>query len=214
MDEKTSLREFGIQCEDQEAFSAAVIALKAHLEKDPTDCYAWMVLGDSYKVLSRFGDARSAMDQALIHASDERRWMVMTRRAGVEEKSGHHEECEAWYERAFAEPDFSESRWPHVLRGANLLRLERFADAERLFRNATELASEYDEGDKDEAWHMLGVSLLAQERLEEAASAFQRALDVNPESEVTRKQLEGLKQVEIARKMIANDSLPRVDRLV
>ncbi|MBC7855021.1 MAG: tetratricopeptide repeat protein [Pirellulaceae bacterium] len=214
MDEKISLRDFGIKCEDEEAFSAAVIALRALLKGDPTDSFAWMTLGNAYKVLSRFGDARSAMDQALIHASDERRWMVMTRRAAVEEKSGHHEECEAWYERAFAEPDFSESRWPHVLRGANLLRLERFADAERLFRNATELASEYDEDDNNEAWHMLGVSLLAQERLEEAAEAFQRALEVNPESDISRKQLDGLKQVEVVRKMIADDSLPKVDRLV
>ena len=214
MDSEQTLREFGIQCEDQEAFSAAVIALRAHLEGDPTDSFAWMTLGNAYKVLSRFGDARSAMDQALLHASDERRWMVMTRRASLEEKSGHHEGCETWYERAFAEPDFSESRWPHVLRGANLLRLERFADAERLFRNATELDSEYDGDDLDEAWHMLGVSLLAQERLEEAAEAFRRALDVNPESEISRKQLEGLKQVEVARKMIAEAPLPRVNRLV
>ena len=79
MDEEISLREFGIKCEEQEAYSAAVIALKAHLEGDPTDSFAWMTLGNAYKVLSRFGDARSAMDQALLHASDERRWMVMTR---------------------------------------------------------------------------------------------------------------------------------------
>jgi cytochrome c-type biogenesis protein CcmH/NrfG len=81
MDEKINLREFGIQCEDQEAFSAAVVALRAHLEGDPTDSFAWMILGDAYKVLSRFGDARSAMDQALIYASPNRRWMVMIRRA-------------------------------------------------------------------------------------------------------------------------------------
>jgi tetratricopeptide (TPR) repeat protein len=95
-----------------------------------------------------------------------------------------------------------------------LLRLEQFADAERLFRNATELDSEYDEDDLDEAWHMLGVSLLAQERLEEAAEAFQRALEVNPQYELSRIQLEGLKQVEVVRKMIADDSSPKVDSLV
>ena len=214
MDSERTLREFGIKCEDQEAFSAAVIALRAHLEGDPTDSFAWMTLGDAYKVLSRFDDARSAMDQALIHASDKRRWMVMTRRAWVEEKSGHHEECEAWCERAFAQPDFSESRWPHVLRGGNLLRLERFADAERLFRNATELDSEDDGDDLNEAWHMLGVSLLAQERMEEAAEAFQRALELDPQAEISRTQLEGLKQVEVARQMIVEALLPKVDRLV
>jgi Flp pilus assembly protein TadD len=214
MDEKITLRQFGIRCEDQEAFSAAVIALKAHLEIEPTDSFAWMILGDAYKVLSRFGDARSAMDQALLHVADKRRWMVMTRRASLEEKAGHHEECEVWYERAFAEPDFSEARWPHVLRGANLLRLERFVDAERHLRNATERETEDDGDDKHEAWHMLGVSLLAQERVEEATEALQQALVINPEFEMSRKQLEGLKQVEVARRMIAEAQLPKVDRHV
>lgn len=214
MENELSLREFGIQCEDQEAFSAAVIALRAHLEGDPTDCFAWMTLGNAYKVLGQFGNARAALEQALINAPDERRWVVMTARARVEKKSGHHKECEAWYERAFAESDFSEARWPHVLRGANLLRLERFAEAEGSFRKATELSSEVDDDALDEAWHMLGVSLLAQERLEEAAEAFQRALEVNPQSEISRKQLEGLKQVEVAHKMIADAPTPKVDKLV
>jgi tetratricopeptide (TPR) repeat protein len=214
MDEKMSPREFGIKCEDQEAFSAAVIALRAHLEDDPTDSFAWMILGDAYKVLSRFGEARAAMDQALLHVADKRRWMVMTRRASLEEKAGNHEVCEVWYERAFAEPDFSVSRWPHVLRGANLIRLERFADAERILRHATMLATEDDGDDLHEAWHMLSVSLLAQERFEEAAEALQQALVVNPEFEMSRKQLEGLKQVAIARSMIAGAQFPKVDRLV
>lgn len=214
MDEKISLREFGIKCEDQEAFSAAVIALKAHLENDPTDYYAGMILADSYKVLSQFNNARAALEQALVHAPDHLHWTLIIRRARLEQKSGHHDDSEVWYARAFAAPDFSVERWPHVMRGTNLLRLERFAEAEGCFRRATEVVCEAGEDTLDEAWHNLAVSLLAQERLEEAAEALQQALKVNPESEVSRKQLEGLKQVEIARKMIADDSLPKVDRLV
>ena len=92
--------------------------------------------------------------------------------------------------------------------------LERFAEAEKCFRNAIEIVGEIGIDTRDEAWHMLGVSLLAQERLDEAAEAFQRALEVNPESGISRKQLEGLKQVEVARKMIADKLIPKVDRVV
>lgn len=214
MDEEISLREFGIKCEEQEAFSAAVIALKAHLESDPTDSFAWLTLGDAFKVLSRFKDARAAMDHALTHAPNSRRWIIMTRRAVLEEKSGHHEETEVWYERAFAEPDFSTSRWPHTLRGGNLILLERFVEAERHLRRATKLDSIDDEDDLDEAWHMLGVSLLGQERLDEAAEAFRQALVVNPEFEMSRIQLEGLKQVAVARQMIVELPPPKIDKLV
>lgn len=213
MDEKISLCEFGIKCEKQGAYSAAIVALKAHLESQPTDSAAWMVLADTYGVLHQFESARAAFDQSLQGVSDHNRWIVLMRRAILEEQSGMHSLAEYWYKRGFAEPDFLTERWPHVCRGRNLFFLERFAEAEQHLRIATEIPG--NEGDDlDEAWHMLGVSLLSQGRLEEATEAFQGALEVNPESDISRKLLEGLKQVEVARKMIADDSLPKVDRLV
>ena len=123
MDEKISLREFGIQCEKQGAYSAAILALKAHLENQPSDSSAWMVLADTYGVLRQYENARAAFDQSLQGVSDYNRWIVLIRRAILEEQSGMHSLAEYWYKRGFAEPDFLTERfrrWPETLRPVTL----------------------------------------------------------------------------------------------
>jgi Flp pilus assembly protein TadD len=69
-------------------------------------------------------------------------------------------------------------------RGLDLMRKERWADAEQAFRRVIDLADV-----APQPWGNLGGCLIMQERYDEAEEAFKRALEIEPDYDLARENL-------------------------
>ena len=67
--------------------------------------------------------------------------------------------------------------------------------AEQRLREALECDGDETKDEKDEAYLNLGVVLLAQERYEEAAQCYQRAIEIDPEYRLAKWLLRDVKKI-------------------
>jgi tetratricopeptide (TPR) repeat protein len=71
---------------------------------------------------------------------------------------------------------------------------EHFEEAEALLKRVEELSPRLGQGDQREAaWNALGDLYLAWDRPEDAAAAFEQALESNPNSKRAQERLDGLR---------------------
>ena len=185
-----------IEAEGQGRYVAAIILLEQCLQLDCVDGYGWLVLSDAYKAIGRFSACARALESALEYAPDSERWIVENRMAMLAAQQGRYEQAEQWFHRACAADGAKDLRWPLILRGANLIDLERYAVAQDVLRQAIRIEGQSDE--LDEAYHTLGVALMGQGLYDAAKEEFKRALGIKPDSAQTQLALKSLEGVEDA----------------
>jgi tetratricopeptide (TPR) repeat protein len=173
--------------------------LEQCLRFDPLDGYAWLVLSDAYKAIMKYGDCVNALDRALEHAPESRRWYVEFRMASVLVEQGRLQDAEQWFASACTADEANRHRWTFILRASNLLHLGEYARAENLLRQAVLIEGDTDELDElDEAHHTLGQALMLQGKYEAAEEEFKRAAALEPSSAPTQMALKALQGVDRA----------------
>lgn len=203
MNQRVSLAD--LRCRAFEAIEAdryvvGTILLERFLQSDPDDGYGWFMLSDAYRATGHLKQSKQAMLTSLEHSSAQQQWLVFTRLAIIAKEMGDHAVAEDWFSRASEGSSFFKFRWPSVLRANNLIKLERFSEAEAVLRTALEISDESD--DLDETWNQLGVALLGQRKYDAARSAFQKAVECDPQQTGSKAALVYLAGIEDAEQIL------------
>jgi tetratricopeptide (TPR) repeat protein len=101
---------------------------------------------------------------------------------------GDYKSAAAWYRQAIEAVPREASG--HIYLGGVLAKSGRLKEAEAAHRAATRCI----EGCRDEAFLNLGLVLRAQERYEEAAECFERALELDPKYAAAKKALRDVRR--------------------
>ena len=189
----SDIRHAAIAAEGEGRFVAAIILLEQCLRSDPLDGFGWLVLSDAYKATGDYRACRRALDHALEYAPGAEQWIVQNRLAMLASQLGLFEEAEHWFAAANEAEEAKRHRWLLILRGANLIDLERFTEAEKVLREA--IALEDGDDELDEAHHSLGIALLRQGEFDAARQSLERAAKICPESTQTGIALKSLEGV-------------------
>jgi tetratricopeptide (TPR) repeat protein len=189
----SEIRRSAIAAESEGRFVAAIILLEQCLRIDPLDGYGWLVLSDAQKSIGDYVACRKSLNLALQYAADSEQWIVQTRLGMLASQLGFFKEAEQWYEAANVAEEAKRQRWLLVLRGDNLINLERYAEAENVLQEAIAMEGKGDE--LDEAYHTLGIALLRQGDFDGARQSLERAAEISPESTQTRIALQSLEGV-------------------
>jgi len=160
---------------DSDHYAAVVELLPIYLGHRPTDSFAWFMYGDSLRLLKRYSDALAALASAQREAPPQEQWRISSVLAELYKSTGKLDRAEELYQQLVTDRDCENKTWCWILRGANLLKLERVAEAESCFRRAATA-----EGDVDEAYYNLAVALLFQQRYDEALTAVGKAIELDP----------------------------------
>ncbi len=153
-----------------------VLLARAYLAHCPWSYGTWLSLGVELSTLSRYDEARAAM-QTSIRLREEM-GEAPFRGSFIEmgqsyRRAGDYASARTWLIKAVeASPN---DAGVHIFLGALLAKWGRFEEAKASHRRGTICA----EGLPDEAWHNIGLILRAQDRLPESAECFERALAID-----------------------------------
>lgn len=196
------LRRQAFEAIEADRYVVGTILLERFLQSDPHDGYGWFMLSDTYRATGHFKESKQAMLTSLEHSPAQHQWSVLVRLGIIEKAMGDHVVAEDWFSRASEDSSFFEFRWPSVLRANNLIKLERFSETEWVLRTALEIPDEDDL--LDEVWHTLGVALIGQRKYAAARSAFQMALECDPQQPKSSDALNYLAGIEDAEQLLLN----------
>ncbi len=162
---------------------------RAVLEIDPDHAFAYAGMAHALFKLKRYEEAVDAVGRSLSLDPDPRRAPARHVLQGhAYRELGRTEESLAQYERALAVD-------PGYRTAVDHLALGRFG--QKRYREALELYRKLLEGDPDnaQAHSNIGATLYYLGEPEQALSAFERAVSLNPDLETARNGLEQLRQV-------------------
>jgi tetratricopeptide (TPR) repeat protein len=163
-----------------------VLLAKEFLAEFPENYAVWTSLAKELTTLCRYAEAREALDTAINLRHEQRGtiWYGLPYQMGrLYRRMGDYPTADQWYRKAIiANP---ENAGPWIFRGALHAVWGQFEIAKNMHRRGTQC----EEGVPDEAWYNLGLILRAQERFEEAANCFKRALAIDPEYEIAKEAL-------------------------
>ncbi|WP_455388920.1 tetratricopeptide repeat protein [Petrachloros mirabilis] len=166
--------------------------LRPYLEKRPDHGYAWLLYGDSLRIIGRTTEALAALSRALELAPEGKKYLACNRIAVLHEQLTSQEEAEKWHRKATDSADAAAPGWLWILRGANLARMERFEEA----LDCYETAATRDEVDVDEAFLNMGKVHRAKGDYARARRCFEKALEIDPDYSQAREALDSLKDIE------------------
>jgi tetratricopeptide (TPR) repeat protein len=161
---------------DSRHYAYAVFLARDHLKQFPNDGYCWHIRGMACIELGRQAEARASIRRAVELAPANPKIL-----RNVHSQDGHlhalardYDEAVAAYRRA-SEADPSDAG-PHIYMGGVFLKSGKVGEAEEAFRRATQC----EKGCIDEAYFGLGQALRTQDRHEEAADCYRKALEIDP----------------------------------
>jgi len=189
-----------IELEESGCYVAAAILLKSVVDVAPEDSFAWLVLSDCLKAMGQLTRCREALEQVLVHSPSDHKWIVFVRLAMLERKRGHFQEADHWFIKASLEEGARDYHWVNILRAANLILLEDFAAAEQVIRSVIENGSPLD--DPDEAYNILGLSLLGQDKYLDARDALTTSFRLAENSEIPKRALMATESIEEAQLIV------------
>lgn len=167
----------------------AVLA-ERYLRIAPENGAVRAMLGRELTVLSRYEEARVALDEAMRVRRAEGlppfvpHCLYMAR---AYRRCGNFAAAEAWYRRAVAADPHDAG--PRIFLGGLLTTCGRFHEAEEIYRQATARAN----GMVEEAWLNLGFVMRALERYAEALACFRRAVRIDPEYESAKQAIDDVR---------------------
>jgi len=162
-------------------FEGSCEALSRALELEPDNASAWYNRALSYRFLLRTGEALRDVERAVeLEKNPQSRSVYEKERAFLRDIVDK--------QRAMRGPDYTvdqlikEQRtfW----RGVHLMEAEEWEDAESAFRRVIEVGNV-----PHQPWGNLGACLIMQKRYDEAEEALQKALEINPDYAIARRNL-------------------------
>jgi len=187
-----------MQKESREAITAALEKhlygyaaelAKAHLASYPKDGIAWIEFARALTQLSRFGEAEAAFDKAFKHAHKMLREIIFTQRADMYWRQCKYLEAENWYRKAIeVNPSYAGN---YVFAGIVAFQRGDLVLAEQVHRQGIACTGEC----VDESYANLGGVLVVQERYEEAAECFQKAVELDPDYKWAKVRLRDVKKI-------------------
>ena len=168
----------------------ALTAARAHdfLKEFPEGGPAWKILGSALTDLARYPEAELAIKKALSLCPPEKLWIPLAEMGHLHKARGDYNSAAAWYRQAIEAVPREASG--HIYLGGVLAKSGRLTEAEAAHRAATKCI----EGCRDEAFLNLGLVLRAQERYEEAAECFERALELDPKYAAAKRGLRDVRR--------------------
>jgi tetratricopeptide (TPR) repeat protein len=158
------------------------------LKEFPEGGPAWKILGSALIDLARYPEAELAIKKALSLCPPEKLWIPLAEMGHLSKARGDYKSAAAWYRQAIDAVPREASG--HIYLGGVLAKSGRLKEAEASHRAATRCI----EGCRDEAFLNLGLVLRAQERYEEAAECFERALELDPKYAAAKKALRDVRR--------------------
>lgn len=180
-----------VAAQNEGLLGTTVEMARAHLALYPTDERVWLILGRALGELSRFAEAEAAFERA--SSQENLRKFVYTARGHMEQRRGNYLEAERWFSEAIvAHP---EPTYVHVFRAVVTGRRGDLKLAEQRYREAIAVCRAEDDDALDEIYANLGGVLVAQERYDEAAECFERALEIDPDYEFAKIRLKDVRKL-------------------
>jgi tetratricopeptide (TPR) repeat protein len=160
-----------------------VVQARQFLSNYPDCGPAWKILGSALIDLACHADAEQALKRALSLCPPEKFWIPLSEMGHLYKARGEYKSAAAWYRQAIeAVP---EEAGDYIYLGGVLAKGGLLKEAEAAHRAAIRCQ----QGCQDEAYLNLGLVLRAQERYEEAAQCFERAIELDPKYSAARKAL-------------------------
>ncbi len=169
----------GMQQHYQESYNLFTEALTL----DPTNAELWYNRGLACRYTTRLGQAVLDFEQA-IELLEQNVGELATKFAKELERSRREVQEAMQVNGDDVSLDQYIEREENFMQAMNLMRRSKWQEAEQAFRQIIELG-----GGLPQYWGNLGVSLIMQTRYEEADSALQRALEIDPEYSLARNNL-------------------------
>src|SRR6266567_4721432 len=153
---------------------------------DPTVAELWYNRGLACLYMARPGEAVRNLERAVELSKNET--SEMARKFALQLEEGRQELQEAMqaHETGITFEQYME-REEHFTQALRLVRQEKWQEAERLFRQLTEMGSRV-----PSYWGNLGVSLMMQFRYDEAEEALKQAIAIEPDYLIARDNLKKL----------------------
>jgi tetratricopeptide (TPR) repeat protein len=162
------------KADDANSTALTVLRAREFLSHYPDFGPAWLVLGQALRCLARYEEAQSALTRCLDLCPEEKRRLPLYEFGHLGKQCGDYEEAARWY-RASIEADPNDASG-YIFLGGILAKQGKLHEAEQIHRTGTQCR----EGCIDEAFLNLGLVLRAQERFEEAAECFCKAVELDP----------------------------------
>ena len=168
--------------------------LGPYLNIRTTHSYAWLMYGDSLRVLGRYKEALPALKKGLELAPPEQKGFVCARIGMLCASSGSLTEAEQWYDLAMQSQEETLG-WMWIFRGTNFAKMCEFGGALECFHESLKK----DDVDKEESYLNIGCVLRAMGKYSEAIEAFQKALEIDPHYCEAQSALKGLQGIQDTR---------------
>ena len=191
---------------EQEAHATEL--LKYYLQWCPNRAKAWMIYGDSLRVIGRSDEAYSALTKAYDKCREKEHageGQVASSIASLIEQYKSPEEAKKWYQIA-ADAFGNCVGWIWVMRGINLAILSEFEESAKCFKTVIQSQTE----ERDEAFVYLGRVYRAMGRYKEAIDCFQQALAINALHKEAKGMLIGIEGINETLNMIHKTKLGEI----
>ncbi len=149
---------------------------------------AWKILGSALTELACHSEAEQALKRALSLCPPDKFWIPLSEMGHLYKARGEYKTAAAWYRQAIEAVPEEAGSYIHL--GGVLAKSGRLKEAEAAHRAAVCCQ----QGCQDEAYLNLGLVLRAQERYDEAAECFERAIELDPKYAAARKALRDVRQ--------------------
>ncbi len=172
--------------------------LDPYLKKRPEHGQAWLLYGDSLRVIGRSSEAMPVLLKALEMAPEKEKSSIYGKIAFLCQKYRSPTEAEKWYDSA-TNCEIEAIDWLWMFKGANLAVLEKYEDSLKCFNKIISIKnSEL----TDEAYLNIGLVFRAMGKYEDSAEALGKALELNPDYEEAKLALDGLLALKNAKDLI------------
>ena len=162
-------------------FEGSYEALSRALEVRPDDANTWYNRGLSCQFTTRTGQALRDMERAIELESNPRSRRIYEKALASIQKIVDMQIAMRGPGSTLDQLIEEQTRFQH---GIKLMRAEKWAEAEAVFRSVIEMGTV-----PPQPWANLAGSLIMQERYDEAEEALRRALEIEPDYELARENL-------------------------
>ncbi len=156
---------------------------------DPTNAEVWYNRGLACRFTTRFGQAVRDFEHAVALSRHDTSELARTFATELEISRKDLQEAMREHEISITLEQFIE-REERFMQAMSLMRQSKWQEAELAFRQVIEMG-----GGLPQYWGNLGVSLIMQTRYEEAETALQCALEIDPHYTLARTNLEKIPDV-------------------
>ncbi len=160
------------------------------LKDNPDDLGILLSYTSMLYQITRYDEAVALLTHAVQRCKSKTgRYLLYTEMGGLERYRGNIAAAEPWYRKAIElHPDEATA---YIYLGAAQARQGNYKEAEETHRKATQCSK----GCLDEAHHNLGLVLRVQDRLQEAAVHFRKAIELDPNYKDARNALKDVESV-------------------